>query len=52
MADSYRPPDGFVTMGEAQQRLGVSRVTIISIVRDAACRPIETRGTSEYDCFA
>jgi len=35
MAENYRPPDGFITMGEAQQRLGVSKVTIVRIVRDA-----------------
>jgi hypothetical protein len=35
MTEGYRPPDGFVTMGEAQRRLGVSKVTIIKIVREA-----------------
>jgi hypothetical protein len=36
MAEGYRPPEGFVTMGDAQQRLGVSKVTIVNIVRKAA----------------
>ncbi len=35
MADGYRPPEGFMTVGEAQQRLGVSKVTISKIVREA-----------------
>ncbi len=35
MSDLYRPPDGYVTMGEAQRRLGVSKVTMVKIVRDA-----------------
>ncbi len=30
MAESYRPPEGYVTMGDAQHRLGVSKVTIVS----------------------
>ncbi len=35
MNDLYRPPEGYVTMGEAQRRLGVSKVTMVKIVRDA-----------------
>jgi hypothetical protein len=35
MAENYRPPEGFITMGEAQVRLGVSKVTIVNIVREA-----------------
>ena len=35
MAESYRPPEGYITMGEAQQRLGVSKVTIVNIVKKA-----------------
>lgn len=35
MAEAYRPPDGFITMGDAQRRLGVSKVTIVKIVKDA-----------------
>ena len=35
MSDLYRPPEGYVTMGEAQRRLGVSKVTMVKIVRDA-----------------
>ena len=38
MAETYRPPEGFVTMGEAQRRLGVSKVTIAKIVRAAGIR--------------
>ena len=38
MSDLYRPPEGYVTMGEAQRRLGVSKVTIVKIVRDAGIR--------------
>jgi hypothetical protein len=38
MADGYRPPEGFITVGEAQQRLGVSKVTISKIVREAGLR--------------
>lgn len=35
MAESYHPPEGYVTMGDAQQRLGVSKVTIVNIVKKA-----------------
>ncbi len=35
MSDLYRPPEGYVTMGEAQRQLGVSKVTMVKIVRDA-----------------
>ena len=30
---SYRPPEGFMTMRQAQDRLGVSKTTLIAIVR-------------------
>jgi hypothetical protein len=32
---SYQPPDGFMTMGQAQARLGVSKVTLARMARDA-----------------
>ena len=35
MAENYQPPDGFVTVGAAQRQLGVSKVTIVKIVKDA-----------------
>ena len=38
MSDVYCPPEGYVTMGEAQRRLGVSKVTIVKIVRDAGIK--------------
>jgi hypothetical protein len=36
MAENYSPPEGFITMGDAQNRLGVSKVTIVKIVREAS----------------
>ena len=38
MAERYQPPDGFVTVAEAQRRLGVSKVTIVKIVREAGLK--------------
>jgi excisionase family DNA binding protein len=35
MAEGYRSPEGFVTMSEARQQLGVSKVTIVNIVKKA-----------------
>jgi excisionase family DNA binding protein len=29
----YRPPDGYLTMAQAQERLGVSKLTLIRLVR-------------------
>jgi excisionase family DNA binding protein len=39
MADPYQPPDGYMTMAQAQEALGVSKVTILKRVRD---RGLET----------
>ena len=34
MTDSqYRPPDGYLTLGQAQGRLGISKATINRMVR-------------------
>jgi len=30
----YRPPGGFLTMAQAQERLGVSKVTLAKMVRE------------------
>ena len=38
MSGGDRPPGGYATMGEAQRRLGVSKVTMVKIVRDASIR--------------
>jgi hypothetical protein len=35
MTKNYQPPDGYVTIGEAQRRLKVSKVTIAKIVKEA-----------------
>lgn len=35
MADGYQPPDGYLTMEKAAERLGVSLVTMRKAVRDA-----------------
>lgn len=35
MSEKYQPPEGYVTMADAQRRLSVSRVTIVKIVRDS-----------------
>jgi excisionase family DNA binding protein len=32
---TYKPPEGFLTMAQAQARLGVSKATAQRIVRDA-----------------
>jgi hypothetical protein len=39
MADFYSPPDGYMTMAQAQEALGVSKVTMVKRVRD---RGLET----------
>jgi excisionase family DNA binding protein len=31
----YRPPDGYLTMAQAQERLGVSKLTLVRLVRRA-----------------
>jgi hypothetical protein len=35
MDATYKPPEGFLTMGQAQARLGVSKATAQKIVREA-----------------
>jgi hypothetical protein len=34
VAETYRPPDGYLTMAQAQEMLGVSKVTFQKRVRD------------------
>lgn len=36
MADTYQPPDGYLTMAGATEQLGVSIVTLRKLVRDRA----------------
>jgi hypothetical protein len=36
MADTYRPPDGYLTMAGATEQLGVSIVTLRKLVKDRA----------------
>jgi excisionase family DNA binding protein len=36
MADTYRPPDGYLTMAGATEQLGVSIVTLRKLVKERA----------------
>ena len=36
MADTYRPPEGYLTMAGATEQLGVSIVTLRKLVKDRA----------------
>jgi hypothetical protein len=35
MADTYKPPEGFLTMAQTQERLRVSKATAQKVVREA-----------------
>jgi excisionase family DNA binding protein len=41
MAESYTPPAGFLTMAQAQERLGVSKATMQRRVRDGVLEAYE-----------
>jgi hypothetical protein len=34
----YRPPEGYLTMAQAEQHLGMSRMTLLAFIRDAGIR--------------